>query len=737
MPERPRTAFDRLHATLQEALYRMRWTKLRQIQVDAIHEVFDGSKDLIIAARTAAGKTEAAFLPIFSQIVERPALGIRVIYVGPLKALINDQFSRLELLCKEAEIPVHKWHGDVSRSAKKKLLEGPAGVLLITPESIESLFVNHPHELSRLFLNLDYIVIDELHSFIGAERGAHLKSLICRLVSKGRGEVRLLGLSATLGSEKGAACRWLRPAEPEGVCVIPDAGKKCIKLKINGYFRLPRSAGQPQAPEAGQSDDIPAGELEIDVFEAFKEKTALVFANKKSFIEAFADFARREAERRGLPPALFRVHHGSLSKEEREDTEEALKSSHPTATFCSSTLELGIDVGYVGIVGQIGPPWSVNSLVQRMGRSGRKEDEPSVIRIFIEEDLPDQHTSLFDRLFPHLLQAVAMTELLLEKWCEPPEIDRLHLSTLVQQVLSVIAERGGALAAELFQTLVAKGGFTNVDQRSFTDTLRCMGSADLIEQTPEGLLIAGLLGEKIVRGHDFYVAFTVHEEYRVSHGGHHVGNIAVSPEFKVDGFLILAGRRWRILDLDHERKAIAVQPSPAGRVPRFEPDGGQEIHPRVRQMMKSLLERADLPAYLDLKAREMLHQARSTSREASLLQTSFLQDGPRAVWFTWTGTKIQRTLYGLGSYFGGFDVSDEGTALVFEKTTISKVREAYGALLMNGPSAEMLAEKFPLRVREKYEVYLSDELTARLFARERIDLEGAHRLIERDCANSK
>jgi len=714
----------------------MRWTKLRQIQVDAIHEVFDGSKDLIIAARTAAGKTEAAFLPILSQIVEKPTRGVRVIYVGPLKALINDQFSRLELLCKEAEIPVHKWHGDVSRSAKKKLIERPAGVLLITPESIESLFVNHPHELTKLFAYLDYIVIDELHSFIGTERGAHLKSLICRLVSKGNGEVRLLGLSATLGSEISSARRWLRPSEPEGVRVIEDAEKKPIQLKIHGYFRLPRSAANQRGPEGGQSDDSPAGELETDVFEAFKGRTALVFANKKSFIEAFADFARREAERRGLSPALFRVHHGSLSKDEREDTEEALKSSHATATFCSSTLELGIDVGYVEIVGQIGPPWSVSSLVQRMGRSGRKEHEPSVIRIFIEEDLPDQHTSLFDRLFPDLLQAVAMTELLLEKWCEPPEIDRLHLSTLVQQVLSVIAEHGGALADDLFQALVAKGGFTNVDQGSFTDTLRCMGSADLIEQTPEGLLIAGLLGEKIVRGHDFYVAFRVHEEYRVSHGGHHVGNIAVSPEFKVDGFLILAGRRWRILDLDHERKAIAVQPSPAGRVPRFEPDGWQDIHPRVRQVMKSVLERTDLPAYLDLKAREMLHQARSAAREASLLQTSFLQDGPRAVWFTWTGTKIQRTLFGLGSYFGGFNVSDEGTALVFEKTTVCKVREAYSALLMNGPSAEMLAEKFPLRAREKYEVYLSDELTSHLFARERIDLEGAHQLIARDCASS-
>ena len=169
--------------------------------------------------------------------------------------------------------------------------------------------------------------------------------------------------------------------------------------------------------------------------------------------------------RRGLPD-LFRVHHGSLSKSEREETEEALKSAQPTATFCSSTLEMGIDVGNVKLVGQIGPPWSVSSLTQRLGRSGRKEGESSVIRIYIEEDEPEQNTSLFDRLFLDLLQATAMTELMLEKWCEPPEIDRLHLSTLIQQVLSVITERGGARADELHRTLVLAG---RISQRRSAD----------------------------------------------------------------------------------------------------------------------------------------------------------------------------------------------------------------------------------------------------------------------------
>src|SRR5262249_39965284 len=137
----PDDGFRRLHWKLQEPLYRMRWTSLRPIQEEAIPEILDGRGDLILSARTAAGKTEAAFLPILSRMVEDPGGGVRAIYAGPLKALINDQFFRLEDLCERAEIPVHRWHGDVGQAAKGRLLEEPSGLLLITPESIESLFV--------------------------------------------------------------------------------------------------------------------------------------------------------------------------------------------------------------------------------------------------------------------------------------------------------------------------------------------------------------------------------------------------------------------------------------------------------------------------------------------------------------------------------------------------------------------------------------------------------------------
>ena len=273
--------------------------------------------------------------------------------------------------------------------------------------------------------------------------------------------------------------------------------------------------------------------------------------------------------------------------------------------------------------------------------------------------------------------------------------------------------------------MVAGGGFPNIDRPTLAHVLRSMGAADLIEQTPEGLLITGLIGERIISHHDFYVAFIVDEEYRVNHDGHHVGNVAFVPELEEEHFLILAGRRWQILDIDHDRKVIAVKPSPGGRAPDFRSSQRFEIHPRVRAAMKSLLETAALPQFLDMKAREMLLQARATAAHSGLLRNPFIQDGPDTIWFTWTGTKIQRTLLGLGVHFGRLKVSDERVALVFEKAPVAQVKEIYCGFLTECPDAVSLAMQFPHRIVEKYDRYLSDDLTALVFARERLDLNGA------------
>ena len=207
-------AFALLHPGVQRAIYEMGWKEIREVQRDAIHEVYGTDNHLLVCAQTAGGKTEAAFLPVISKLADEPQDSVQAIYVGPLKALINDQFRRLGDLCERLEIPVHRWHGDVPGNQKKKLREEPGGILLITPESLESNFVNFGVDVPRVFRHVSFVVIDEMHSFLGNERGVHLRSLLARLGSITSVKPRIIGLSATLAEPREAAL-YIEPENPE------------------------------------------------------------------------------------------------------------------------------------------------------------------------------------------------------------------------------------------------------------------------------------------------------------------------------------------------------------------------------------------------------------------------------------------------------------------------------------------------------------------------------------------
>jgi len=725
-------AFQRLHPIIQEELYRMKWTALRQIQVDAIHAILGSDKHLIISANTAGGKTEAAFLPILSEIVEDHANSVRALYVGPLKALINDQFRRLEELCEHAQIPVHKWHGDVGQSKKQKVLKSPGGVLLITPESIESLFINHPDKIDRLFSHLDYIVIDELHAFLGTERGAHLRSLLARLTQRINHNVRIIGLSATLG-DTASAQKWVDGHNPDNIALIASDDNKEVKYLIKGYRRIKtgeevgENVSDEKNPKFGATpDDF---RLANDLINTFAGKTALIFANNKQMLEFYADHARELQSEMGLQNP-FRIHHGSLSKCEREDTEEALRSSSPTATFCSSTLELGIDVGNVSAVGQIGASWSVSSLKQRLGRSGRHEGESSVMWQYVVEDAATELTRPVYRLYPQLLRAIAMTELMRDNWCEPPDIERFHLSTLVQQIMSVIAEAGGASASTLHERLIARGSFKNIDQQTFFRVIRSMAANDLVEQTTEGIIILGLKGERVVRSYEFYSAFNTEKELRVLHRGHLIGTVSALPTTGAEGFLILAGKRWKIIEINLDREEILVEPSSGGRLPLFSGSSGPDLHSRIHEKMREILSETSMPIYLDRMAKDMLQEARDFARESDILHNPFFRNGKEVIWFTWCGSRINRTLLGLGLY-KDLDVSDEGIALTFEKMSENRIMEFYGQFLQKQPDPVELASCFPVKAVEKYDCYLTDELLSEAFARNYLDLPGALKLISK------
>lgn len=760
------SSFDLLAAPIQRALWNMGWEALRPLQEQAIPIVLESERDLIISARTAAGKTEAAFLPVLSAIHENPLASVRAIYIGPLKALINDQFRRLEQLAELAEIPVHRWHGDVAQSRKQAVLKQPGGVLLITPESLEAMFVNRGTQLSQLFHSLAFVVIDELHALLGTERGLHLRSLLFRLQRAVIGRYRLIALSATLGDLPKSAA-WLCPDDPQHVEILTATGEqKAIQYRIHAYLTDPAANGPSTAlsataeigddvdsegaagdspdavvpieeadsdPQARGSRALPAAML-LDIYEFFHGHKNLIFANAKSIVEECADGMNELCRTRGTRPE-FLVHHGSLSREIREDVEAQMQGEVPFTTVCSSTLELGIDIGNVTAVGQIGAPHSVNALAQRLGRSGRQDGEAHRMRVLIREVRPDPKGKLVDRLHPELVQAVALTELLLQRWFEPPAGHDGDFSTLVQQILSVLAETGGIRTHLIFERLVTTGAFRDVDQPTFAAVLRSIAAHDLIEQMPEGDLILGIAGQRIVSHYDFYSAFNSGLEYRIVDGPRLIGTLPPVNIPAPTEHLILAGRRWSVAAIDHQRREATVVPA-RGRKSPFFPPSEQQIHPRVRAVMREVLRGAEQYAYLTDSALQLLSDARETAKSRGILDRKLVTAGDNTtIWFPWTGSRAMRTLEALCEIAGLNVVAQGRPALVLEfNAGADEVRARFHKLVKNPPAAIHIAQRMQPKSTRKYDDYLTEELMNQSLARSVVDRETALEVLQEAVA---
>ena len=345
--------FYLLNKKIQKVIHEMKWENFRPIQDEAILHMVNNPSDMIISAPTASGKTEAAFLPIISQIADKGKNSVKILYISPLKALINDQFSRIEALCKHIDFPITKWHGDANQSKKVSLIKNPAGILLITPESIESLFINKTEFLGSLFNSLEYIVIDEIHSFIGNERGSQLKSLINRLEHTVEIQPYKIALSATISNLSDIA-EWLNPSNPRTVKIIEDNDKsKDIVGLIKCYKNIPPIVGV---------DKDEFSELKQDLFNVIKQGKNLIFANAKMTLEEYCDSMQNIAYENSYPNNFY-IHHGSLAKNIREQCENLLKKESNISVFCTNTLELGIDIGNIDRVIFLAPPFSVASMV--------------------------------------------------------------------------------------------------------------------------------------------------------------------------------------------------------------------------------------------------------------------------------------------------------------------------------------------------------------------------------------
>lgn len=715
--------FQRLDERVQRWVYRQGWDQLRDIQEAAIPLVLDGSSDIIIAAATAGGKTEAAFLPMASRLLASGE-GLGVLAVSPLRALINDQFERLEQLCEEIGLTVARWHGDVAASKKQAVFTKPPHILLITPESLEALFVRRPWQLEELFAPLQYSLVDELHAFIGSQRGRQLQSLMTRVELVADHRVPRVGLSATLG-DMSLAADFLRPGEAEDVEVIVGAaGGQQLQLQVRGY-RL----ATPPAEEDDATDDetdVPGGALApvvADVFGALRTGHNLIFANSRSTVEALADALRRTAEERALPNSFW-PHHGSLARDLREDVESRLKDpSAPANAVCTVTLELGIDIGSVESIAQVGPPSSVAALRQRLGRSGRRGG-PAVLRIYVSEPEITSQTRLTEKLRPQLVQSIAVIDLLLQRWYEPPAAGALHLSTLVQQTMSLIAQHGGIRPAAAWETLCRDGPFRDTDQAMFASLLRAMGAAEVIAQSSDGTLLLDAKGERIAEHYEFYAAFTVPEEFRLVTAGRALGSMPIDFPVSVGSMLIFAGRRWHVQSVDGERRVIDVVPAAGGRPPHFG-GGGPPVHDRVREAMLARYLSDEVPRFLDSTAASLLAEGRAEFAGLALAQRSFVRDGSDLLLFPWAGDRVMNTLV-VALNTAGLEPAAEGVAIRVLAGDEAAVRAALSSLITDElGDAEDLAAPMLNKRESKYDWVLSDALLTADYARRALDLPGA------------
>lgn len=730
-------AFDRYAPFVQEYIYQNHWENLRSIQVAAADAIFNTDENVLLTASTASGKTEAAFFPIITLFSEDMPSSVGCIYIGPLKALINDQFSRLNDLCAEADIPVWHWHGDVAQSHKAKLMRHPSGILQITPESLEALLLHKHAAIAKLFGDLRFVVIDEVHSLLRGDRGGQTLCLIERLSRIAGVNPRRIGLSATIGDPEGTG-EFLSLGTGRKT-IIPKIDAKGSKWRLSMehfYVKDAQAAEDKQIPGAlpvleEKTDDAPANaDPGIGyIFEHTRGKKCLVFVNSREECEMVTTTLRHYCEL-NHEPDRFLVHHGNLSASYRETAEGIMKDdSQYMTTVTTATLELGIDIGRLERAFQIDAPWTVSSFLQRMGRTGRRELPPEMWFV-IREDEPEVRAMLPTTIPWKLLQGIALVQLYLEeRWVEPPRLDRLPFSLLYHQTMSTLASCGELSPRALADRVLRLHYFHRITQEDYRVLLRHLIATDHIQQTEQGGLIVGLAGERVINSFKFYGVFQESEEYTVRSESQELGTVVSPPP--VGEKLAIAGHVWQVLDVDHKRRLIYCQ-QVKGSVPAYFGQCPGDLHTKILTRMRRVLQEDSQYPYLMKNAVARLEQARFTAAHSGAAEKTLINLGGN-MWclFPWVGTytfltmerflKIKcadrlglRNLDSARPFFIQFTMKADESA--FFRVLAEEIRKPIDPMELVYP------KELPLF--DKYDEYLPEELVKKGFALGVLDVDG-------------
>jgi ATP-dependent Lhr-like helicase len=699
-------SFDLLSEPIRKFIRDKGWEQLRPIQTAAIAKILTSDDNFILASRTASGKTEAAFLPILSK-VDFNEFGVQVLYISPLIALINDQFYRIEELCKNLDVNVTKWHGESNRTLKDKLIKHPNGIVLITPESLEAMFVNKPFNVKQLFSNLKYVVIDEIHSFIGTDRGIQLKSILSRLQKVNSKSFNIVGLSATIGDYDEA--KKFTGDELKTKVLLDRTAKE-----INALFRYFKT----------QKQELPL-ELLKDLYLETKDNKVLIFPNSRGRAEEVAVKLRKISDKVKGHPNYF-SHHSSVDREVREYVEYFAKNNNRQnfCISCTSTLELGIDIGTVDEVVQIDATHSIASLIQRVGRSGRKDGESSNLYLYATNEWS-------------LLQSIACWLLYKEGFIEPPQKNENPYDILVHQALSITKGYSGIRLTELINQLKENAAFKQIELAEINEIIQHLIDIDFLEKLQHEVII-GIEGEKVVNSRDFYSVFKTEENFKVVNAGNTIGEIPFSPQIIEDENILLSAKIWKIKFVDHKAKKIEVIPTKDGKKPMFFGDGAI-IYQRIREKMMAILYSKTEYDFLDQLSSDEIEIMR---KDFSIFNIQNLQsDRPllktenHLQLFTFTGTRINRTIQLLFNIAGikntlhdsssSFDIEVTKQDLIYKWNTLLlpllDIDTHISTLLQTNPA---------LLDFSKWGMYLSNNYKVKLVKDKYFDIEQATRLLE-------
>lgn len=637
-----RAAMDRLHPTLMHHLAStLGWNELRPLQAAAAGPLLDGD-DALLLAPTAGGKTEAAVFPLLSAMTAGNWAAPSLVYVAPLKALLNNLLPRLEAYAGWLGRRAALWHGDVTSGARARMLRDPPDLLLTTPESLESMLVSVKVDHRRLFSGLRAVVADEVHAFAGDDRGWHLLAVLERLTRIAGQPVQRIGLSATVGNPVDLLA-WLQGSSAgkrPGHVIAPglDLSPEATSYPTFGFPQARPAKSEGMTSTAVPSQALPPGDVQLDyvgsadnaakVIAALHHgEKRLVFCESRRMVEQLGAALRA----RGVTTFLS---HASLAAGERRRAEEAFATSRDCVIVATSTLELGIDVGDLDRVIQIDAPGSVASFLQRIGRSGRR---PGSARncLFLAVSQPG------------LLSAAGLLLLFGRSWVEPivPPPEPAHI--VAQQLLALCLQEhhvGEHLWTSWWDGLAMFGPAAQPIARHLI--------AEGFLDSDGGMLFIGPQAEKRFGFRHFMeltTAFTVMPQFTVLLGREEIGrtdpSLLAAPA-NGPRLLLLAGQSWRVIWTDWKRRRCFVEPADGGGLARWTSPASGGASFALSRAIREVLLGADPPAKLTRRAHATLADARKAALDLVHPGGTVIMREPSGDvrWWTWAGWHANATL---------------------------------------------------------------------------------------------